>query len=161
MIYILWVIWVSLYACDALMKAEAYIKIDIRSSLHIVKALFRAWCSLPHHQLHLISSQTGTLRVKGSYLHWLSLCLVLVLAQQKPHPYNKCEVLSVCVCLCVHWWECVGVCGGGEGVKYLPSGYDNVTQGRQCTPKQLQTCQDRKDLTQRNKSRFVFLASHW
>lgn len=107
MIYILWVIWVSLYACDALMKAEACIKTDIRSSLHIVKVLFRALCSLPHHQLHLISSQTGTLRVKGSYLHWLSLCLVLMLAQQKPHPYNKCEVLSECVCVCT----LVGMCG--------------------------------------------------
>lgn len=65
-----------------------------------------------------------------------------VLAQQKPHPYNKCKVLSVSVF--VHWWECVGVSGGGEGVKYLPLGYDNVTQGRQHAPKQLQTCQNRK-----------------
>lgn len=35
-----------------------------------------ACACLPHHQLYLISYQTGAFRVKGSYLHWLSLCLL-------------------------------------------------------------------------------------
>lgn len=45
----------------------------------------------------------------------------------------------------------MGVSGGGEGVKYLPLGYDNVTQGRQHAPKQLQTCQNRKGLMAQKK----------
>lgn len=33
--------------------------------------------------------------------------LVLLLAQQKPHPYKKCKVLALCVCARE---RCVGVC---------------------------------------------------
>ena len=123
---------------------------DIRSSLLVVR------CFLPC-LAQLASSSTAfnqftNRRPRESRVHIYTGChyacsLVLLLAQQKPHPYNKCEVLSVCVHTPVGMGVWVGGRGGGEGAEYLPRGYDNVAQGRQWTARRQQTCQDRKGLT--------------
>lgn len=103
----------------------------------------QAWCSLPHLRPPRISYQG----LKESRVHIYTSCDYshsLVLAQQKPHPYNKCEVLFIRVCVCVCTSENVWAWAvEGKEWKYLPWGYDKVTRGSQGAPKQRPSCQDR------------------
>lgn len=63
-------------------------------------------------------------RPRESRVHIYTGChyacsLALLLAQQKPHPYNKCEVLSVCVCTLVGMCGWAGVAEGKERNSFL------------------------------------------
>lgn len=75
LINILWVIWVSSCALQCAHESRCLVKILTRGVFHI------PLCAGFLCQLHTISSYTGTFRVKGSYLHLLSLYVLLMLAQ--------------------------------------------------------------------------------
>lgn len=105
MILILWVIWVSSewWRCTREGRGPCW-NTDIRSSLLVVGGS----CSFPHHQLHLISSQTGGLE---------SLGFIFTLAVITPAPLRSClhsrnhTHITSAKCflyVCAHWWECVG-----------------------------------------------------
>lgn len=115
MIYILWVIWVSLHSCDTPIKAEACIN-TLTEDVHCIlsqASFFHVLCGSPHHHLYLISYQTQALRVKGSYLLSLSsrrfsLCYCL-------HSRNHTHITSakkylLYLCVCTHAGDSVWAC---------------------------------------------------
>lgn len=154
-----WSDWNDLHSLSDLGQLERS-----RTQRHVLKhrgkGVQRILFSLPHHQLYLISYQTEASRVKGSYLHWLSLGWLLPSAlacTAETTPIEQVRsAFCMCVCAVVRMWA------WGEGVEYLPRGYDKVTQGRQWTPEQWQTCQDRRGLTaQSEKDWFSCLSFPW
>lgn len=149
MIYIFWVIWVSWYfAMHSWKQKHALKHWDNKFIIYCCKPLFYFY--------FLTSSSPVFNQLSNWGLGSQGFIFTLAVIMPAPlcsclHSRNHTHITSakkclLYVCMCV----CVGVCGGGEGVEgveYLPWGGDKVTEGRQWTPKQWQTCQDRIGLT--------------
>lgn len=102
MILIIWEIWVSMFSCKALLKAEACVE-DFIMCCWIL--LFQGSCSSPSHQL-LISYQTQALSVKESYSRQLPLCLLprVIACTAETTP----RVQSACLCTSERvMWVCL------------------------------------------------------
>ena len=76
---------------------------------HWGKEVQRILFSSPPHQLYLISDQTEASKVKGSYLHWLSLGGLLPSALACTAETTPIQQVQSAFCVCVCSSENVGV----------------------------------------------------